>query len=271
MTENNYQGIYKILSRKTGRFYIGSSKNIGKRFKQHLRELKNGTHHSHKLQDEFDLYGGHNLTIQTIEIINDEKYLELREQYWIDTLQACKDGFNISPFSDRPRPLTPQEIKALSDARLNMPYKKIPLPSKSGKIPKHTLGNMIKSVFINVDKRTEFEKLCDMAVARLAVFDGSKILVEFYQYDCEVDINLSSDQPVKYTEKYKMVDPDTKQIICEIQGEETIRRWLRQNSVEDLRNFHATVGGWLKKDIEQQSLSRLIARRQSFYNTYFKV
>ena len=47
------QGIYKIENIKTGKIYIGSSKNIKSRFYTHKRELEKGTHHSYKLQKSY--------------------------------------------------------------------------------------------------------------------------------------------------------------------------------------------------------------------------
>lgn len=50
-------GVYKILNTKTGKFYIGSSKDINKRFKDHIRKLKNCVHHSAKLQNSCNKHG----------------------------------------------------------------------------------------------------------------------------------------------------------------------------------------------------------------------
>ena len=44
------QGVYKIENINNGKKYIGSSKDIEKRFYQHRRNLENKTHHSIKLQ-----------------------------------------------------------------------------------------------------------------------------------------------------------------------------------------------------------------------------
>lgn len=51
-------GIYKISNKFNERVYIGKSKDIMQRWSTHERALLKGTHHSAKLQEDFDLYGG---------------------------------------------------------------------------------------------------------------------------------------------------------------------------------------------------------------------
>ena len=50
-------GIYAIVNKKSGRSYIGSSINIEKRWKTHLRSLRKNTHHNIFLQRAFNKYG----------------------------------------------------------------------------------------------------------------------------------------------------------------------------------------------------------------------
>jgi group I intron endonuclease len=47
---NQNCGIYRILNKRNGKYYIGSSKNIKRRFKTHLNELNKGKHKNTKLQ-----------------------------------------------------------------------------------------------------------------------------------------------------------------------------------------------------------------------------
>lgn len=48
------KGIYSITNIMTGQVYIGESLNIQKRWKQHLENLKSGTHHNYKLQQSWN-------------------------------------------------------------------------------------------------------------------------------------------------------------------------------------------------------------------------
>ena len=75
-------GIYKITS-PSGKFYIGSSKNIKKRWRSHRSELSRGKHANKALQRAFNKYG--NLDFEVIIICRFEDLL-LYEQIAIDGL-----------------------------------------------------------------------------------------------------------------------------------------------------------------------------------------
>lgn len=94
-------GIYKIVHNDSGKVYVGSSKNIENRHKNHLYMLKNRMHHSVKLQNAHNKYGGDSFVFETIELC-EESDLLVREQYWMDTLEAYSKGYNCSVFSHRP-------------------------------------------------------------------------------------------------------------------------------------------------------------------------
>ena len=91
-------GIYKITNTANGKFYIGSSVNIERRWNEHKRELKNNRHHSILLQRAFLKYGEDSFSFEIIEN-TDEKNLLKREQYYLDKLKPYEKniGYNISP------------------------------------------------------------------------------------------------------------------------------------------------------------------------------
>lgn len=76
-------GIYKIANRKNGWSYIGSSKSIENRWKQHISELEEKKHHCYRLQYDWDKYGICEFDFSVLEIC-DEEILIQREQYYID-------------------------------------------------------------------------------------------------------------------------------------------------------------------------------------------
>lgn len=89
------QGIYKIENTNTGRVYIGQSKNIYNRFQQHKTELKSNTHHSLKLQRSYNKTSDKNVfKFSVVEIVNDEKMLNEREQHYIDYYDSYNNGYN---------------------------------------------------------------------------------------------------------------------------------------------------------------------------------
>jgi group I intron endonuclease len=87
-------GIYKIVSKINNKFYIGSAKDINKRWKRHIRDLKNKRHINQHLQRCYDKYGEDNFSFEIVEICNKEELL-IKEQYYLDSLKAYEVGFNI--------------------------------------------------------------------------------------------------------------------------------------------------------------------------------
>lgn len=97
------QGIYKIENIKNNKKYIGSSKNIEKRFRGHKKNLETGKHHSIKLQRAWNKTKNKNIfSFEVIEEVKDIKNLKKREQYYIDLYDAYYNGYNCSLKVDNP-------------------------------------------------------------------------------------------------------------------------------------------------------------------------
>jgi group I intron endonuclease len=108
-------GIYQIQSIiKPNRLYIGSSVNIYRRFLQHKKFLKNGNHHSPKLQRHYNKYSLTDLVFGVIEECKREVLLE-QEQYYLDNLNPY---FNVCPIagSKTGTRLSDESRKKMSDA-----------------------------------------------------------------------------------------------------------------------------------------------------------
>ena len=89
MKENKIAGIYKVTNNITGEFYIGSSKDIEKRWYQHKNPAFWKQHSNVKLYQIMAQYGRDNFTIDVIEETDN---LREREQYWVDQL---KPSYNV--------------------------------------------------------------------------------------------------------------------------------------------------------------------------------
>ena len=90
-------GIYKITNTINGKVYVGSAVNFDTRWKEHIRELRKGKHHSSALQNAWDKYGEEKFEFSIIEECErTRKVLLGREQYWIDTLDSVAKGYNIA-------------------------------------------------------------------------------------------------------------------------------------------------------------------------------
>jgi group I intron endonuclease len=94
--QDTYSGIYAIVNLKNNKFYIGSSKNLYKRTQhEHKRSLDLNKHPNVYLQRAYNKDSKYFIFI-VLEKVNIDNLLE-REQSWIDELNACEDGYNLSP------------------------------------------------------------------------------------------------------------------------------------------------------------------------------
>lgn len=93
-------GIYKIRNRDNDKYYIGSSKNIQKRWREHLNGLRGNRHENEYLQRAWNKYGEKTFEFEIVENIEPE-YLLLTEQRYLDCVkQDLGDKcYNLSPFA----------------------------------------------------------------------------------------------------------------------------------------------------------------------------
>lgn len=90
-------GIYKILNKVNGRFYIGSSDFIRRRWSDHINRLNKNNHSNKHLQSAWNLYGKEAFEFSIIELC-DVQNLTDKEQLWLDWLKPYDDkiGYNIA-------------------------------------------------------------------------------------------------------------------------------------------------------------------------------
>ncbi len=103
--------IYKILNTKTKDFYIGSTANVDKRWKEHKKFLNGNRHHSRHLQNAWNKYSGWVFEFEIVEACEINKLIE-REQFYIDTL---KPRYNIRQIAH-----SQLGLKRTDEAKLNM-------------------------------------------------------------------------------------------------------------------------------------------------------
>jgi len=100
--------IYKITNIKNKKFYIGKSKNVEKRWKQHLSLVGKKRH---PLYDAIKSYGVENFKLDIIDC-NEEIMIDELEKKWILETNAIKLGYNMTDggtggdtFSNKPEKL----------------------------------------------------------------------------------------------------------------------------------------------------------------------
>jgi group I intron endonuclease len=80
-------GIYMIINKVNGKFYIGSTNNLRKRKREHFWALSRGNHVNDYLQKAYNKFGEKNFEFKVLEYVNNEDDLLEREQYYLDLLK----------------------------------------------------------------------------------------------------------------------------------------------------------------------------------------
>ena len=92
---NKVCGVYKITNTVNNKFYIGSSKDIENRWKQHIDALVKKEHGNTHLQRSWNKYGSQNFKFEIIEECDPSVQFE-REQYYLNALNPFdNNGYNI--------------------------------------------------------------------------------------------------------------------------------------------------------------------------------
>ena len=89
-------GIYKIVNKINGKYYVGSSIDIfggtnhEGRLKRHLKRLRKGIHENPHLQNAWNKYGEKNFNFMLVEEVNKDVLL-LTEQKYLDIAKSEQD------------------------------------------------------------------------------------------------------------------------------------------------------------------------------------
>lgn len=106
-------GVYKIENIKNNKIYIGSSKDIYTRWKQHIYELKKNIHHSFKLQNDYNQANSKDIfDFDIIVIVKEIKLLKPIEELCICKYNSYYNGYNCCSEADNPKYSKISKIKA---------------------------------------------------------------------------------------------------------------------------------------------------------------
>lgn len=102
-------GVYKFQNINTGKFYIGSSKDLYKRQARLRYVLKKGLKENVRMQLDCDEYGINSFVFGVVEYCDENKLLE-REQFYFE---LWKPEYNVwkSVYSAKDRTYTNEQIK----------------------------------------------------------------------------------------------------------------------------------------------------------------
>lgn len=105
-------GIYRILNKITNERYIGQSKDLGERWKQHMYMLRNNKHHCSKLQQSWNQYGYEAFSFEIVELCKKTELDEKELEHWKKEQDLC---FNKEPHSHHE--VSEQTKKKMSEAQ----------------------------------------------------------------------------------------------------------------------------------------------------------
>ena len=110
-------GIYKITNLTNGRVYIGQSKNVYLRRKQHFVALRNG-HHENKLMQQDWNTNNRGFRWDIVELCPISE-LNSREKYWTDYFNSTEQGYNAGwvPYKRKSQKSTQRKQKHYHKAR----------------------------------------------------------------------------------------------------------------------------------------------------------
>lgn len=90
-------GIYKITNIKNNMIYIGSSKSIFQRWRNHIKELENDKHKNYYLQNDWNEYGKDCFVFEILEECFEETRYSVEQKYLNDLMPFYRTGvgYNI--------------------------------------------------------------------------------------------------------------------------------------------------------------------------------
>lgn len=86
-------GIYKITNKVTGKSYIGQSKDIYERWKQHKKQAEN-FENNNELYVDMRKYGLNNFEFKILEKTSLLYILDYKEIYYIEKYDTYNNGYN---------------------------------------------------------------------------------------------------------------------------------------------------------------------------------
>jgi group I intron endonuclease len=143
--KNKITGIYKIINKTNGKYYIGSSKNITKRFWTHRTLLNRQKHENVYLQRAWNKYGKDNFEFSIIEILEEENLLKIEQKYLdIAMLERNKSyNLNFGAFRVKHAPETIEKLRRINMGKNNPRF---------GVSPSQYTRNLVSNIHKNSGK-----------------------------------------------------------------------------------------------------------------------
>lgn len=258
---NKIPGVYFIYCVSNKKIYIGSSKNIFKRWKSHFNKLKLNSHNNLHLQAAWNKYGELSFQFNIIEITNnlierESYYLSLLEKEFCFNQMSVKNGYAMTEelreklrMARRGKKLTEEQRKARS---LLFTGENNPFYGK-----KHTEETIkkLREINIKISQTEEAKKRIKEAIALARLANLGKKRSEETKEKIRLS-KLGKKRPLEVIEKIK----ETKRKNPQIVSEETKEK-IRQAC---LKNGNKPPNHLGKKRSEETKRKMSIAQKKRF-------
>jgi group I intron endonuclease len=144
--------LYKIKNHKTNRVYIGSTVNFEGRKDSHISQLKSKTHHSYKLQKDWNKYDETDFSFYIVKDLGRVSFDELHKaEETLISKQKNPYNVHLTPFSKPYK--TPVKRRKKSNKKKRKVHKQLYnqspyLPTHSDKVKYHL--DELKKLGINI-------------------------------------------------------------------------------------------------------------------------
>lgn len=91
-------GVYTITNKANGKIYVGCSKNVKRRWYEHLYQMRKGYDYNIHLKNDINTYGIENFVMEILEECP-VSFLDALEHYWCVILNTTNRefGYNLRP------------------------------------------------------------------------------------------------------------------------------------------------------------------------------
>lgn len=155
----NVYGIYVIWNWISEKGYVGSSKRMGDRWRDHRNDLIKGRHYNHKLQRSWNKHGKRAFRLYILEYCEENTRTNL-ETSWIEILNSYENGYNQTPTADISAIWTSEMKKARSESWTDVRKKALSEDKKK----KWAEGIIDHSPETREEKRQLFKKLNELGI-----------------------------------------------------------------------------------------------------------
>ena len=102
ITKTKISGIYKIVNKINGKYYVGSAQNFKQRWRKHKELLNRNVHPNIHLQRSWNKHGESNFEFIILEYVESENNLLIEQKYLNICKQIHNSTYNISYDATRP-------------------------------------------------------------------------------------------------------------------------------------------------------------------------